>query len=75
MKPEIAEQQQQSATYWIDFDLAAQDSGIAAEGLLDGGGSASRIEIRACPGTIERPAQPTPVGTDPASARSPVRVG
>jgi hypothetical protein len=51
----VAERTQPGAVYWIDFDLAPRDSAIAAEGLLSSNASGSRIEIRACPTTIERP--------------------
>jgi hypothetical protein len=55
MKPEIGERTQSGAVYWIDFDLTARDSAIAAEGLLSTNASGSRIEIRGCPAAIERP--------------------
>lgn len=65
IKPEIAERAQTGAAYWIDFDLAARDSAIAAEGLLSSNESGSRIEIRACPTAIERPKNAAPAGAAP----------
>jgi hypothetical protein len=70
----IEEQSQAGAAYWIDFDLAARDSAVAAEGLLASDDRGSRIEIRACPGATG----PSP---DPATQEagrtesSPVRLG
>jgi hypothetical protein len=55
MKPEIVERRQTGAAYWIDFELAARDSAIAAEGLLSTNATGSHIEIRPCPTAIERP--------------------
>jgi hypothetical protein len=55
LQAKVAERTQPGAVYWIDFDLAPRDSAIAAEGLLSSNASGSRIEIRACPTTIERP--------------------
>ena len=70
LRTRIEEQSQAGATYWIDFDLTARDSAVAAEGLLASDERGSRIEIRACPGT------PDP-GTQEAgrTESSPVRLG
>lgn len=74
LETSIEEQSQAGAAYWIDFDLTARESAVAAEGLLANDDRGSRIEIRACPGAAE----PSP---DPATQEagrtesSPVRLG
>jgi hypothetical protein len=74
IKPQIEEQSQTAAAYWIDFDLSARDSAVAAEGLLASDERGSRIEIRACPAPAGEPAGPA---TQEAGRNesSPVRLG
>jgi hypothetical protein len=70
---QIEEQSQTGAAYWIDFDLTARDSAVAAEGLLASDDRGSRIEIRVCP-----PADLTPGPATQEAGRtesSPVRLG
>lgn len=55
VEAQLVERKRAGAVYWIDFDLTARDSGIAAEGLLATNASGAHIEIRACPTAIERP--------------------
>jgi hypothetical protein len=74
IKTHIVEQAQSGAAYWIDFELTARDSAIAAEGLLSTDDRGSRIEIRACPGTVETPDAPLQREAD-RDVSSPVRVG
>jgi hypothetical protein len=74
LKTKIEEQSQTSAAYWIDFDLTARDSAVAAEGLLVSDDRGSRIEIRACPGT-EQPASDPATQEAGRTESSPVRLG
>jgi hypothetical protein len=74
LKTRIEEQSQTGAAYWIDFDLTARDSAVAAEGLLASDDRGSRIEIRVCPAADEEP--PGPATQEAGRTESsPVRLG
>jgi len=65
LAPQITQQIQSEATYWVDINLASAAQSVSTEGLLPAAAAGAHLEIRDCPA----PASSAPAA---AAASSPV---
>ncbi len=64
LAPQIAEQRQPQATYWVDINLTAPGQSVSTEGLLPPANADAHLEIRDCP---------APSSSAPAPASAPLK--
>jgi hypothetical protein len=56
LKPEIGERRVPGAVYWLDINLAPNESTLSTEGLLSAEETGARLEVRVCPAVQSAPA-------------------